>query len=130
VTLDVPDFPELVAVMVAVPAETPVTVPVDTVAIPELLVDQVTGWPVIVLPCASLTVADNPTVAPTATEAVDGETVTVVTTGGEAVTVTAAVPLFPELVAVIVAEPALTPVTTPFAFTVATLALLVVHATV
>jgi hypothetical protein len=77
-----------------------------------------------------LTVADNPTVAPTATEAADGETVTVVTTGGEAVTVTAAVPLFPELVAVIVAEPALAPVTTPFAFTVATLALLVVHVTV
>ena len=52
---------------------------------------------------------------------------TVVTTGGEAVTVTVAVPFFPELVAVIVAEPGDTPVTMPFAFTVATLALLVVH---
>jgi hypothetical protein len=77
-----------------------------------------------------LTVADKATVAPTNIEAVGGETVTLVTTGGCAVTVTAAVPLFPELVAVIVAEPAVTPVTTPVAFTVATLALLVVHVTV
>jgi hypothetical protein len=40
------------------------------------------------------------------------------------VTVTVAVPDFPELVAVIVAEPAPTPVTTPFALTVATPVLL------
>ena len=79
------------------------------------------------LPCASFTTADNATVAPTAIDAVGGDTVTVVTTGGEAVTVTVAVPFFPELVAVIVAEPGDTPVTMPFAFTVATLALLVVH---
>jgi hypothetical protein len=46
------------------------------------------------------------------------------------VTVTVAVPVFPEQVAVIVAEPAVTPVTTPFAFTVAMLALLVVQVTV
>jgi hypothetical protein len=131
VTADVPDFPELVAVMVALPADTPVTKPVEfTVAIPTLLVDQATDWPVIVFPEASLTVADNPTVAPTAIDAVGGDTVTVVTTGGCAVTVSVAVPLFPEQVAVIVADPALTPVTTPFAFTVATLVLLVLHVTV
>src|SRR5213593_5203160 len=39
-----------------------------------------------------------------------------------AVTVTAAVPLLPSLVAVIVAEPAATPVTRPLPFTVATAA--------
>ena len=83
VTLDVPDFPELVAVMVAVPADIPVTTPVEfTVAVPALLLDQVTVWPLIVFPCASFTVADNPTVAPTAIEAVGGDTATLVTTGG------------------------------------------------
>jgi hypothetical protein len=40
------------------------------------------------------------------------------------------VPVFPELVAVIVADPAATPVTTPLEFTVAAAALLVVHVTV
>jgi len=47
-----------------------------------------------------------------------------------AVTVIADVPLFPELVAVIVAEPAATPVTTPLEFTVATPVLLLDHVTV
>jgi hypothetical protein len=72
-------------------------------------------------------------VAPTATEAVAGDTVTVVTTGaggGTAVTVMLDVPDLPELVAVIVAGPADTPVTTPLVLTVATPALLVVHVTV
>src|SRR6266487_3748023 len=45
-------------------------------------------------------------------------------------TVTAAVPLIPSLVAVIVAEPAATAVTRPLAFTVATAALLDVQVTV
>jgi hypothetical protein len=130
-TLDVPDFPELVAVIVAVPAATPVTTPVEfTVAIPLLLVDQLRGWPVIVLPWASFTVAESATVAPTAIDALGGETVTFATTGACAVTVNAAVPLFPELVAVMVAVPAATPVTIPLAFTVATLALLVAHVTI
>jgi hypothetical protein len=43
------------------------------------------------------------------------------------VTVIADVPDLPELVAVIVAEPAATPVTTPFEFTVAAEALLLVQ---
>jgi hypothetical protein len=46
------------------------------------------------------------------------------------VTVTAALPDLPELVAVIVAEPAAKPVTKPLALTVATVALLVDHAIV
>jgi hypothetical protein len=67
------------------------------------------------------------------TDADDGATVTVVATGGgggAAVTVIADVPDLPELVAVMVAEPAATPVTTPLELTVAAEALLVVHVTV
>lgn len=124
VTLAVPDLPELVAVMVAEPAATPVTTPLElTVAVAELLVDQVIVWPVITLPFWSFTVAAKVTVAPTVTEGLDGLTVTVVTTGaggGGAFTVTPAVPDLPELLAVIVAEPAATPDTTPFPSTEAT----------
>src|SRR6188508_1867905 len=47
--------------------------------------------------------------------------------GAAAVTVTDAVPVLPDEVAVIVALPAATPVTTPLLFTVAAMALLVVH---
>src|SRR6266513_2073610 len=46
-----------------------------------------------------------------------------------AVTVSAAVPLWPSLVAVIVAEPAATPVTRPLPFTPAAAALLLAHVT-
>jgi hypothetical protein len=70
------------------------------------------------------------TVDPACTDADAGETTTVVTTGGAAVTVISAVPDLPELVAVIVADPAATPVTTPLEFTVAAAELLVVHVTV
>jgi hypothetical protein len=48
---DVPDFPELVAVIVAEPAATPVTTPLEfTVAAAALLVDHVTVCPDITLP--------------------------------------------------------------------------------
>jgi hypothetical protein len=77
-----------------------------------------------------LTVATSGVVAPATTEADVGATVTVVTTGGTAVTVIADVPLLPEVVAVIVAEPAATPVTRPLEFTVAAAELLVVQAMV
>jgi hypothetical protein len=69
-------------------------------------------------------------VAPATTDADVGATVTVVTTGGTAVTVMLDVPVLPELVALIVAEPAATPVTTPLVFTVAAAELLVVQVTV
>jgi hypothetical protein len=69
-------------------------------------------------------------VAPANIDADVGATVTVVTTGGTAVTVMLDVPVFPEIVAVIVAEPAVTPLTTPLEFTVAAAALLVDHVTV
>ena len=51
VMLDVPVFPEFVAVIVAEPAATPVTTPVEfTVAAAALLVDQITVCPVITAP--------------------------------------------------------------------------------
>jgi hypothetical protein len=56
--------------------------------------------------------------------------VTVVTTGATAFTVITDVPDLAELVAVIVAEPAAMPVTTPLGFTVAAPALLVDQVTV
>jgi len=80
-----------------------------------------------------LTVACRVVVDPATTDADVGATVTVVTTGaggGPAVTMIADVPNTPELVAVIVAEPAATPVTTPLEFTVVAAALFVDHVTV
>ena len=70
--------------------------------------------------------------APTRIDADDGLTVTVVTTGGgggAAVTVMVAVPDLPAQVAVIVADPAPMPATTPLEFTVAIDASLVDHDT-
>src|SRR5882762_805524 len=113
VTADVPLFPSLVAVIVADPAATPVTSPLAlTVATAALLVVQVTARPLRVVPLASFGVAVNAVVAPTVRLAVAGLTVTEAT--GTLVTVMAAVPLCPSLVAVIVAEPVATPVTNPF----------------
>ena len=118
VTVAVPLFPSLVAVIVAVPAADPVTTPLvevpETVAIMGLLVLQETARPVSTLPLASFIVAVSVVVCPTLTVAVDGEIVTVVTgVSGAVVTVTVAVPLLPSLLAVIVTVPAATPVTTP-----------------
>jgi hypothetical protein len=51
VIADVPDTPAAPAVIVADPAATPLTMPVElTVAAAALLVDHVTVWPLIVLP--------------------------------------------------------------------------------
>ena len=51
VIADVPDLPELVAVIVAVPAATPLTTPLGlTVAAAGVSDVQVTVWPVITLP--------------------------------------------------------------------------------
>jgi hypothetical protein len=126
---DVPDFPAHAAVIVADPWATPVTTPAGvTDATDVLLLDQVIVCPLITFPWASFTVAVRVVFAPTFIEAVGGATVTVVTTGGgggEAVTVMVAVPDFPADDAVIVADPAAAPVTTPVGLTVATAASLV-----
>src|SRR5207249_3930673 len=124
----VPLLPSLVAVMVAEPAATPVTSPLPfTVATPVLLLAQVTTRPVRTAPPASFGVAESCTVCPTCTLGAAGLTVTDAT--GTFVTVSAEVPFTPSLVAVIVAEPAATPVTRPLLFTVATPVLLLAQVT-
>src|SRR5256886_1849470 len=122
----VPLLPSLVAVIVAEPAATPVTTPLElTAATAALLVAQLTARPLSALPAESRGVAVSGTDPPTATLAEPGLTLTDAT--GTATTVTAALPLFPPLVAVIVAVPAETPVTSPLPSTLATLPLLLVH---
>src|SRR5438132_1181814 len=130
VIADVPLRPSLVAVIVTGPPDaTPLTSPLPfTLAIALLLDCQVTTRPVNGLPFASLGVAVSCTVLPTATPAVAGVTVTDAT--GTGVTVMAAVPFWPSLVAVIVAEPATLVVTSPLLLTVATVVLFEAHVTV
>src|SRR5438132_78098 len=124
----VPLFPPLVAVIVANPAAPPVTSPVAlTEARLGALLAQVTTRPLSGLPRESFGVAVSCTVAATKMPATAGVTVTVAT--GTFVTEMADVPFFPSLVAVIVAEPAATPVTNPLVLTVAT-AVLLTHVTV
>ena len=112
-----PLFPPLVAVIVALPAETAVTTPADeTVATAELVVDQVIGAPGMTFPLASVAVAVSVVVPPTLRFTADGLTETFATLER---TVTVAVPLLPSLVAVIVTVPLATPVTSPDPLTVA-----------
>jgi hypothetical protein len=123
-----PDFPSLVAVIVAVPVLSPVATPdADTVATVMSLDAHVTTRPVRTFPLASLVVAVKVAVEVLATLAVDGATATVAT--GTGVTVTTALPDFPSLVAVTVVVPATKPVTTPAELTLATSGLLDVHDT-
>jgi hypothetical protein len=118
--------------MVAVPTAPPVTTPVaETVATSGLLVLHETVRPVSTVPFASFVTAVSVVLCPTFTVVVGGVTVTVATgVSGTDVTVTAAVPLLPSLVAVIVAVPTATPVTTPPDETVAAAVLLEVQVTV
>ena len=133
VIADVPLFPSLVAVMVALPASWPVTRPLPvTVATDVLLLSHVMTRPVSVLPAASFVTAESCWVLPAVMVATGGVTETEAT--GTSVTVAVEVALFPSLVAVMMAEPAATPVTTPtvtcpLAVTVATAALLVAQVT-
>src|SRR5256712_4523961 len=122
-------FPSLVAVIVVVPAATPVTRPAaETVAMAGLELAHVTARPTSTFPAASLGVVVSCTAPPTYTFAAAGLTTTEAT--GTVDTVTAAVPLWPSLVAVIVVDPTARPVTSPLADTVATAPLLVVQVTV
>ena len=107
-----------VAVMVALPAATPVTRPLPfTVACAVLSLDQVTTRPVSGVPPPSLGVAVSWTVLPTLTLAGAGVTVTEAT--GTPVTVITEVPVLPSQVAVMSAPPAATPDTRPLPLTVA-----------
>src|SRR6184192_1602847 len=124
VTAAVPRCPSLVAVLAATPVTSPVEDTVATAGVPDA---QVTDRPESTLPAASFRVVVSCTVAPTSTTAVAGLTVTDATE--TIATVTLAVPLCPSLVAVIVADPAATPVTSPAADTVAIAVFELVHAT-
>src|SRR5438445_13719300 len=108
----VPLFPSLVALIVMEPGATPLTRPlVLTVATAVLELDHVTVRPESGVPPASLGVAVSCTVWPACTEAEGGVTSTDAT--GTFVTVIDEVPLFPSLVAVIVADPGVTQRRTP-----------------
>jgi hypothetical protein len=98
----------------AVPMPTAVAIPpVSTVAMRALSTVHPMGR-VTIPPAESTTVARNRSVCPTVIPALIGETVTLATPGGGgAVTVTAACPVLPPSVAVIVMFPTATPVTTP-----------------
>src|ERR1041385_3512887 len=124
-----PVSPDVVALMVAEPALMPVTSPLaETVATPLLLLDQVKVCPEMGFPLASLATAASCTVLPTFTLPVAGTTETDATVAVDgAVTVTAAVPVIPPLVAEVVAEPGATAVTSPLADTVATEVLLLLQ---
>src|SRR5438477_12623275 len=106
----VPVLLSLVALIVAEPGVTPETSPEPfTVATDVLLLDQVTARPESAAPFASLCVAVSRSEERRGGEAGGGLTETDAT--GTRTTVTDAVPLFPSLVAVIVAEPGLHPET-------------------
>lgn len=80
---EVPALPSLVAIIVMGPAATPVTSPVElTVALNPLDVAHTTWRPVSGLPFPSRVLAVSCWVAPTAIEAVEGETVTIATGEG------------------------------------------------
>jgi len=103
VILAVPLTPSLVAVTAVVPAPTPVTRPVlETVATAPFALDHEMARPVNTFPFASFVTAASCTVAPVRMLDDEGETVTDATgTGGAAVTVSAAWPVWPSLDAMI-----------------------------
>src|SRR5256885_11266922 len=108
----VPLFPSLAALIVREPGVPPERRPLLlTVATAVLELDHVTVRPESGFPPASLGVPVSCTVWPACTEAEGGVTSTVAT--GTFVTVTDEVPLFPSLVAVIVAAPRVHPDTSP-----------------
>jgi len=126
VMVEVPLRLSHIAVMRAEPAATPFAMPlVLTVAAAVLSLDQVTGSPPSVLPPPSLAVAISCWPAPTGRLADAGETDTVATESGVTVPVTVMTetPVIPALLAVMVAVPGPTALTTPDLLTVATLVL-------
>jgi hypothetical protein len=134
VTVDEPVCPSLKALIVAEPAFTAVTRPLElTEAAPAFELVHVTVRPVRTLPLASRVVADSCIVPPTVRLGAVGETETDATGtgagGGAALTVSAAKPFCPSLVATMFVEPALNAVTTPLLLTEATPALELDHAT-
>jgi hypothetical protein len=118
-----PTCPSLVAAMLAVPTLTAETRPVadDTVATPVFSELHATVRLASTRPLASSRVAVACVVCIALIELAASDTVTVAT--GACVMVIVALPLFPSLVAVMLAVPTATAVTTPWASTVATVVL-------
>ena len=111
----------MVAVIVATPGLMAVTAPAPpTVATAVLLEPQATGRPVTTLPWASTAAAVSWRFWVIRREPLGGVMLTAAT--GPGVTVAIDDPDFPSAVAVIMANPGWTPVTTPLAETVATAA--------
>src|SRR4051812_11469031 len=128
VMVAVPVLPSLVAVIVTDPAATAATSPLaETVATAGVPLDQVTIRPVSTFPTESSVVALSCTVVPTFRLLLAGDMLTDAT--GTAQTVMAAIPLWPSLAAVIVADPAARPLTSPAADTVADAGALLDHVT-
>lgn len=131
VTCAVPLTPSLVAVMIAAPTATAVTIPlVDTVAMLVFEDDHVTARPVSTVPCASSVVTESGVNCFGVSDTDDGDTRTVATGAGELVTVAVAVAVTLPAVAVICVDPVATSVTIPESETVATLAFDDAHRTV
>ena len=127
----VPDLPSTVAVIVVEPASTPVAKPDELMVATEvLLLVQAKVLPDIIVLSEVKAVALNWWVPPSSIDTDDGLTVTRSTTGGGSVTVSVAVPDLPSTVAVIVVEPASTPVAKPDELMVATEGLLLVQVNV
>ena len=125
---DVPDFPLVDAVIVALPVCAAVASPLASTSTTELLeLVQVMGCPVIGEPPASVTVAASCCVFPATRLTEPGATVTLLTAPAE--TEIDAVPLAPPAAAVIVELPERTAVTRPLVDTVATDVLELDHAT-
>ena len=119
VRVALPAMPSLVAVIVAVPVATAVTTPsLATVATLELSELQVTTRPVSTSLLVARVVAEAWVVSPAVSEDLSNETLTDAT--GTRVTVNAALPLTPSLVAVICTVPTPSVVTRPVAETLAT----------
>jgi hypothetical protein len=122
-TDDEPVFVSTVATIEAGPALTPVTVTVgpllgETEAVDGCVLDQLMTRSVTIVPFTSRTVAVSCAVTPpVVTESDAGATTTLPT--GATIETTETEAVFPSLVAVMFAEPAATPVTSPVALTVA-----------
>jgi hypothetical protein len=125
VTVALPIWPSLVAVIDTFPAATAVTRPdAKTVATAVLLEFQPITRPVSTLLLASRVTAESCTVPPTRRLAVAGDTDTDATgIGAGALTARAEEALFPSLEAAIIAVPAASAIRSPVVATVATLVL-------
>src|SRR5690606_15493825 len=131
VTAAVPDTPSDVAVTVTLPFFSAIALPCASMLSTAASLDfHTTVLPVSVVPSEAFKVAVNCWTPPVTSVTLAGETVTFATGWVVLFTVTAADPLFPSDVAVIVAVPSATAITFPVPSTVATAALLVVHETV